>query len=194
MHCERQEWEQGDLFRRKDMLVQMHLAWLWLVGYDADRSGRIQHVFGDGVDTRRGSEVKESDETRRPCRFKVKYLVDFFLMWKSLFWQISIVFLKIDLKVKLKKKKKHQVKVPFPEMMKTGKTDVGKEAKRWTSLVAHTGSIPDPGRSCMLWSTDTEPALQSLGTTTPDACMQRERPPRWEVSAPQLENSHSHHS
>ena len=78
MHCERQEWEQGDLFRRKDMLVQMHLAWLWLVGYDADRSGRIQHVFVDGVDTRRGSEVKESDETRRPCRFKVKYLVDFF--------------------------------------------------------------------------------------------------------------------
>lgn len=48
------------------------------MGYDADRSGRIQLVFGNGVDTRRGSEVKESDETRTASRLKVKYMVDLF--------------------------------------------------------------------------------------------------------------------
>ena len=50
------------------------------MGYDADRSGRIQHVFGNGVDTRKGSEVKETDETRTTYTLKVKYRVDFFLM------------------------------------------------------------------------------------------------------------------
>ena len=54
-------------------------------------------------------------------------------------------------------------------MMKTGKTDMGKETKRWTSLVAHMGSVPDLGRFCMLWSTAAEPALWSLGAATTEA-------------------------
>ena len=194
MHCERQEWEQGDLFRRKNMLIQMHLAWLWLVGYDADRSGRIQHVFGNGVDTRKGSEVKETDETRTTYTLKVKYRVDFFLMWKSLFWQISIVFLKIDLKVK--KKKKAAGKSTFPWDDENGENRHGKRNQEMDFPGSSHGFNPWSGKILHAVEHNRWTCAQSLGAATTEAlcrsykaCVQPEKPRQWEVSAPQLEKS-----